>query len=73
MLDIFRGFLDLLAALLITFVRENQRNLEPLNRQFGEYYLGRPLRAMYVPPPSGPSLGRPHSADPEDLKKPPGA
>lgn len=52
-LDVFRRFLEQLAGSLVPYVRATQANLEPFQREFGEFYIGRPLEAGYVPPPPG--------------------
>jgi hypothetical protein len=52
MLKITAEFFVLLRNSLLNFVQQNENNLEPPNREFGEYYIGRPIRVIYVPPPS---------------------
>lgn len=52
-LDVFRLFLEQLAASLVPYVRATEANLEPSEREFGEFYIGRPLEAAYYPPPPG--------------------
>lgn len=48
-LQVFRTFLERLAASLIHYVRANEDNLEPFDRPFGEVYLGRTLAVLYIP------------------------
>jgi len=52
MLQVAMEFFDLLGQSLLDFIKQNENNLEPPDREFGEYYIGRPLRVIYVPPPS---------------------
>jgi len=55
-LEVFRSFLDRLAVSLVSYVKTNEANLESFERQFGEFYPGRPLSVMYIPPPDIPAL-----------------
>ena len=51
MLDTTQGFFNLLGESLVDFVNQNESNLENLAQDFGEYYLGRPIRMIYAPIP----------------------
>jgi len=47
------AFFETLGQSLLTFVTQNESNLEPIEDTFGEFYLGRALGVLYIPPPSG--------------------
>lgn len=52
-LDVFRRFLEELAGSLVPYVTRIEANLEPSDKEFGEFYLGRPQEVGYYPPPPG--------------------
>jgi len=50
MLQATKDFFALLGPPLLNFIKQNENNLEPPDREFGEMYIGRPLRMLYVHP-----------------------
>lgn len=46
-----RTFFESLGRSLLTFVAQNESSLEPVEDTFGEFYIGRELGVLYIPPP----------------------